>query len=742
MVFFGGCIILFVKDLDVPGAAKGVLVGLGYESLYPPQEEAVRAGVLNNVNLVLAIPTASGKTLVAELCMVKSVLGGGKAVYLVPLRALASEKFEEFKKWEVLGVRVGLSSGDFDSSGSELGKYDILVCTNEKADSLLRHHADWVSKISVIVADEIHLINSVDRGPTLEVVLARLRQVSPSAQVIALSATISNAFQLAEWLDAELVLSDWRPVILKEGVFQGGVIDYGDGGSKSVPLVDTDSSICLAVDTVRNGGQALIFDSTRRNAVSIARRVSSILPGYLGGVERRRLKLVAREVLRTGEVTQVSKQLASCVEGGVAFHHAGLDYGQRRLVEENFKNNLIKVVCATPTLAAGVNLPARRVIIRNYRRYDSNFGYSLIPVLEYKQMAGRAGRPKYDVEGESVLVAKNGGERDVLMERYIRGAPEVIESKLASESFLRTQILATIASDYANDRRGIMDFMGRTFYVHQFGSEFIEMTLDGVLNFLFSEGMIRSEGDVLVATGFGRRISELYIDPVSGVIIRDGLGVNVDQLTDVGYLHLICHTPDMPRLYLGRKDYKELGLFADEHKFELRISSPVGEDNVGEYEWFLSELKMTYLLERWINESSEDQIISQFGVGSGDIFRFIETADWLLYATYEIAKLLNVRDELSFIQRLRTRINYGVKEELLDLIKLSGVGRIRARRLYDAGLKNRRDLASVKIEELSKIPTIGKELAKKIKSQLSEVTVDDKDLLLSTGKQKSLKDFK
>jgi len=733
---------LLVKDLDISEAAKKILVELGYKSLYPPQDEAVKAGVLNNANLVLAIPTASGKTLVAELCMVKSVINGGKAIYLVPLRALASEKFEEFKKWEDLGIRVGLSTGDFDSSGSGLGKYDILVCTNEKADSLLRHHADWISKITVIIADEIHLINSTDRGPTLEVVLARLRQVNPSAQIIALSATISNAFQLAEWLEAELVLSDWRPVILKEGILHNGVINYADGSSQSVPLIDPELSICLAVDTIKNRGQALIFDSTRRNAVSIARRVSSILSSYLNNVEKKTLKLVARETLRSGEVTQISKQLASCIEAGVAFHHAGLNYSQRKLVEENFKNNLIKVVCATPTLAAGVNLPARRVIIRNYRRYDSNFGYRLIPVLEYKQMAGRAGRPKYDTEGESVLIAKNAGEENVLMERYIKGAPEIIESKLASESFLRTQILATIASDYANNRQGIMAFMEKTFYAHQFGSDFIEMILEGVLNFLFSEGMIEPQKNILVATPFGRRISELYIDPMSAVMIRDGLKVNVEQATDIGYLHLICHTPDMPRLYLGRRDYKELGFFADEHKFELRVIAPNEGDDPSEYEWFLSELKMTYLLERWISEVSEDQIISQFGVGSGDIFRFVETADWLLYATYEIAKLLNIKEEFAYIRRVRTRINYGVKEELLDLVKLAGVGRIRARRLYDAGLKNTRDLASVKIEELSKIPTIGKEIAKKIKKQLSNTTEDNTSLLFSNDRQTSLKDFK
>ncbi len=743
VIVFEGCVV-FVKDLSVPEVVKRVLSELGYDSLYPPQSDAVEAGVLDGGNLVLAIPTASGKTLIAELCMVKSVLNGGKAVYLVPLRALASEKFEDFAKWEGLGIRVGLSTGDFDSSGSELGRFDILVCTNEKADSLLRHHADWISKISVIVADEVHLINSVDRGPTLEVVLARLRQVNPSAQIIALSATISNGHQLAEWLGAKLVLSDWRPVILKEGVFYNEVISYSDGSSHIVPLIDPEFSICLSIDTIKGRGQALIFDSTRRNAVSIARRLSSILSSYLNKGERRALNGVAQEILRGGEVTQISKQLASCIEGGVAFHHAGLNYGQRKIVEEHFKKNLIKVVCATPTLAAGVNLPARRVVIRNYRRYDSNFGYRLIPVLEYKQMAGRAGRPKYDIEGEAVLIAKSAGEENLLREMYIEGAPETIESKLASESFLRTQVLATIASGYASDRVGIMNFLGKTFYAYQFGSDFIEIILEGILTFLFSEGMIESRENVLVATLFGKRVSELYIDPMSAVLIRDGLKLKAEQTTDVGYLHLISSTPNMPRLYLGRKDYKELGFFADEHKFELRANPPNEYDDPSDYEWFLSELKMTYLLERWINEVLEDQIISQFNVGSGDILRFVETADWLLYATYEIAKLLKIKEELPYIQRLRLRLNYGVKDELLELVKLAGVGRIRGRRLFDAGLKTIHDLATVEVEELSKIPTIGKELAKKIKKQVRDITENntDTDAPILTNGQTSLTDFK
>ena len=741
--FVGGCCgvcVVFVRDLGLPEGVVGVLGECGVDVLFPPQVEAVGAGVLGGESLVLAVPTAGGKTLVAELCMVKSVLGGGRAVYLVPLRALAVEKFEEFRRWERLGLRVGLSIGDFDSAGSELGGFDILVCTNERMDSLLRHRADWIGGVSVVVADEVHLIDSVDRGPTLEVVLARLRRVNPGAQIIALSATISNADEIAGWLGARLVVSDWRPVVLREGVFCNGVIRFGDGGVREVPLVDSDLSICLAVGTVRGGGQALIFDSTRRSAVSVARRLSGVLSDLLGGEERGRLRDLARELLGSGEVTEVSKQLAACIRGGVAFHHAGLSYAQRRIVEEGFRGNLIKVVCATPTLAAGVNLPARRVIVRSYRRFDSNFGFRMIPVLEYKQMAGRAGRPKFDAVGEAVLIAKSESEARTLMERYVNGCPEVVESKLARESFLRTQVLATIASGYASDSGGVLEFFGGTFYAYQFGSDFIEATLGDVLRFLFSEGMVESRGDVLVATPFGRRVSELYIDPMSAVKIRDGLRVEVERRTDIGYLHLICSTPDMPRLYLGKRDYRELGAFADEHMFEFRVDVPGEWGDPSEFEWFLSEVKMAYLLERWVNEASEDEIISQFGVGSGDILRFVETADWLLYAAYEIAKLLGLKGELPYIGRLRRRIRYGVREELLELVGLAGVGRIRARRLYNAGLRSLRDVASVRVEELARIPSIGRELAKKIKTQLEGKAGGDAVPPVSRG-QTFLSDF-
>ncbi|MCK4933746.1 DEAD/DEAH box helicase, partial [Candidatus Bathyarchaeota archaeon] len=193
-----------VDELSVPKRVKEVIKKSGIIELYPPQEEAISAGVLEGNNIVLASPTASGKTLVAELCALKHVLErNGKVIYLTPLRALANEKYRELKKYSTIlkpngrRVQVGISTGDFDSSDPWLEKFDIIICTNEKADSLLRHRSKWIDEISLVVTDEVHLLNDSERGPTLEVVLARLMQANPEIQILALSATIRNVEEVA-----------------------------------------------------------------------------------------------------------------------------------------------------------------------------------------------------------------------------------------------------------------------------------------------------------------------------------------------------------------------------------------------------------------------------------------------------------------------------------------------------------------------------------------------------------------
>jgi helicase len=722
---------LRIDELPIPDSVKAALSKAQYDTLYPPQEDTIKAGALEGKNIVLASPTASGKTLIAELVILKSILEkGGKALYLTPLRALASEKYEDFQKYAAVEkgpgrkVRIALTSGDYDSSDIYLANFDIIISTNEKADSLLRHRSPWIADVSVVVADEVHLITEAERGPTLEVVLTRLLKINPDIQIIALSATIKNATEMAEWLNAIPITTEWRPVPLREGIFYNGEIQFKDGSSRLIPRIDINPVFSTAIDVVKEGGQILIFAETRRLAVEMGKKASAILRRQLPKPDRRGLENIAQRILSTGERTRLSEALAEQVLNGAAFHHAGLAGGHRRIIEDSFRAGRLKILSATPTLAAGVNLPARTVIISSYERYEPGYGRYPISVLEYKQFCGRAGRPKYDKYGEAILIARTEDEQDYLLKNYALAEPERIWSKLGAERVLRPHVLATIATRFANSEDGLVNFFAKTFYAFQYDPKMIRSKLGEILAFLNREQMVEFDGQDLQATKFGRRVSELYIDPVSAVILRDGLYTRAKQVTEVSFLHLISRTPDIaPRLYPRRGEDEMLDLFAKEHEDEFMCEVPefYGETNGITYEEFLAEIKCARVLYEWINETTEDAILEVHKVEPGDIMRMVDTAKWLLHATYELAELFGHKDLLKPTYELQIRCAKGVKSELVPLVGLEGVGRVRARALYNAGYKTLEELKHVSITDLMNVPMIGPAFAKKIKEQVGGI---------------------
>ncbi len=714
-----------IRELTIDPQVIQLLEKEGLDQLYPPQEDAVKAGVLEGKNLVLASPTASGKTLVAELCILKHVLERqGKAIYLAPLRALASEKYREFQRYSSVKkpngerLRIGISTGDFDSSDPWLGRYDVILSTNEKGDSLLRHKAPWMSELSLVVADEVHLLTEHERGPTLEVVLTRLNEINPKIQVLALSATVSNAQEVGEWLHAGSVTTEWRPVPLREGIYHEAQVQFSDGTSRIIEGLTNSPVLDIALDVVGGGGQALVFTETRRSAVEMGRTAALALKGRLSKPEERSLQQLSERVLSSGEKTRLSEALASQVLTGGAFHHAGLTGVHREIVEDSFRNGKVKILAATPTLAAGVNLPARSVIISSYERYEAGFGRYPITVLEYKQFCGRAGRPKYDKFGESLLIARNADEAEWLMENYILAKPEKLWSKLAVEKVLRPHVLSTIAAGYARTEEGLYEFFSRTFYAHQYGPRLIKGKIGDILRFLCSEEMVLMEGKELTATKFGRRVSELYIDPESAVIIRDGLYNRAEKLTDFSLLHLIAKTPDLaPRPRPRGKETESLSLLAVQHGGEFTFDVPEEFEDPMAYEEFLSELKAAQVLEDWMSEHTEDEILEARKVEPGDLLRLVQGSEWLVFAAQELARLFGHKDLLAPLGLLRVRVSKGVRPELAKLVGLEGVGRVRARMLYNAGLKTIEDIREHSLTELTSIPTIGPTLAKRIKEK-------------------------
>ncbi len=298
--------------------------------------------------------------------------------------------------------------------------------------------------------------------------------------------------------------------------------------------------------------------------------------------------------------------------------------------------------------------------------------------------------------------------------------PERIWSRLAVEKIIRAHVLSTIASDFAHTEQGIYEFFGKTFYAYQYDVKAIKTVINKILRFLHDEEMIVVAGDSILATKFGKRISELYIDPLSGVIIRDALQSKPPVLTEFSLLHLISHTPDMgPIMRPYQREMDNLAVQTEDHKQELFVEPPdQWSDHIG-YAEFLGEVKTAMVMNNWIEELPEEKIIERFNVQPGDLYRTIETAKWLLHATDELSPVVAKNKEVSSLSHeLVERVSKGIKRELLPIVQLEGVGRVRGRIIFNAGYQNIPDLKRASIEELTNLPSVGPRLAKKIKEQV------------------------
>ncbi len=664
---------MHVRDLPVSAAVREQYRASGIEELYPPQAAAVEAGVTRGENVVAAIPTASGKTLIAELAMLTA---DGPALYIVPLRALAREKYESFA--ELPGVSVGISTGDFDSPAEELGDEDVVVATAEKVDSAIRNGASWVSELACVVVDEVHLLGRARRGPTLEITLATLQRRAPGVQIVALSATVDNPDAIAAWLDAELVESTWRPVSLRTGVHADGSVDFDDGSTLAVDVPptgpnddrDTEVTAALVADAVDDGGQCLAFVRSRREAESLAARLaeeSTLRERYSGGSGgdggRNAADADVTETVETDDDppgprlaaqvrerggTETGRRLAAAVESGVGFHHAGLASDHRALVESAYRDRDLGVICATPTLAAGVNVPARRVVVRDLERYTGE-EMTPLPVLEVHQMCGRAGRPHLDPYGEAVLVAAET-DPSAVRERYVDAGPEAVESQLTEREALRTHVLSVVASGFAGSKRGVLDLLDATFFAHQSPDVDLSGLVDAVAAELSEMGLLAVGGtaaegdaaaDALSATDLGATVSRQYVRPETGARLVDAIrtiesmpDADVTPLTALG---AVCATPDTRGTYLGNRERAAIYRYATRHAAEFTTDP----DEAADFESWLCAVKLARILLEWTEGADAEALVDQYRIGPGDLESHVERATWLLGAADALAGTLD-----------------------------------------------------------------------------------------------------
>ena len=665
------------------------------EEFNPAQKAVIESGYLDDKsNYIICIPTASGKTVLGVLPALKTILGGGKAVYAAPLLSIQNEKVKEFKAFEEHGIKVGKHP-----SSAELS-----VMVFESFDALTRFSWDALRDVDTLIIDEFHMIGEFSRGPTLEAAITRAKIINPSMRIIALSATLRNIEEIEGWLEGTCVEHDYRPVPLHKEVLDAEMFKKKNKNDVVVKVIER---------AIEDKSQALAFVSTRRFTESLATYVSGKINKKINKEQRKRFKEVSEKLLevpkKKGSLpTSTCLKLAEVAEKGVAFHHAGLFNEQKEIIEDEFRNGNILMITATPSLMYGVNLPSKSVVIRDHTRWTSN-GPQPIPVFDYEQMSGRAGRPQYDDVGYSYLIAKTMDEAYNLEDFYIEGEIELTNSKLVdNKDAIYRQIIAQIASSLSKNLDDLTDFFGKTLYGYQmsnnpsmalFAEDSLKYELETALQFLLQNGIIRATPEGLKTTEFGNLIARSNYTVETAVKIKEyitGMSeFNVDE-----FIYALSETPDLPLIsFKGRKSkdpvqerLSESGLFA------VDIGNP--------------EATTVSLIE-WINERSEYEIENKYNVYSASTRRSAYEASRLVIFAKKTSEVLGEYTYLKDYDFLSARLYYGVKEDIIPLVVgVKRLGRKRARNVVEIFGT---DLKSVSENELQKIEGIGPKLSSKIK---------------------------
>lgn len=503
-----------------------------------------------------------------------------------------------------------------------------------------------------------------------------------------------------------------------------------------------DPVIDIAIDTLKKDKQLIIFVNTKRSAEAVAERISTKIKNLIKNKEEL-LNISQRLEHALSSPTKQCKRLSKVAKEGVAFHHSGLHSTQREIVEDNFKERNIRVICATPTLAAGVDLPAFRVIIRDLKRYGGTWGLKNIPVLEYEQMSGRAGRPRYDKVGEAICISSTTSEKENIWETYVKGEPEEILSKLAVEPVLRTYVLSLVATNYAGTINELKEFMSKTFYAHQYKDisrlnsiidkmvalleewEFIKTSKENSSTGFVSAKELNEPNDYKIrATKLGERVAQLYLDPLTAhhllVSIQKATSKSIN---DFSFVQMISWTLEMrPLIRVKQKDLEEV-----EEKLVLESSNLYSTEPPQyseEYDEFLDSIKTAIVFDEWMNETTENIMLEKFQVTPGELNAKLNRADWLLFSSYELAKIHGFRNIANHLLKVRIRLLNGVKEELLPLLKLKGIGRVRARKLFSNKVKDLGDVKTIDFATLAQI--LGKNIALDVKKQVGQNLSEEK----------------
>jgi len=680
----------------IPGELIQKWASCESDSLLPLQEIAVKKyGLFSGSSMVIQAPTSSGKTFIGEMAAVRAALNRKKAVYLVPLKALAEEKYRDFtEKYGSYGIRVIVSSRDFREFDADLekGDFSIAIVVYEKMAQLFARRPERFEEVTLVIVDELEMLADEKRGQTLELLLTQILMREKRPQLIGLSATLGDGEEVAGWLGAKFVAWHKRPVELRQGVLYSGRFKYRtyndreEGHEKMVRSDDGTTGADLranVISLVERDEQSLVFVKGKEES----RRVALDFAGSLPDTAARG----AIEKLSSMEPTRSRQLLMECLEHGVAFHNADLSAAERRAIESSFKQGEIKVIVATTTLAMGMNLPAKNVLIEPDRwKYDDRFGtpwISSISQAEYENMAGRAGRLTLEPEfGRAILVAATPYEREVLWRRYVEGECRPLEPQLANGK-LEDHILKLVASGMASTGTEAVNVLrstltGRRIWMKKLGEEEFCRNVHVAIETLIREGALeRDEHEHLAASPFGRAVTTCGICMETGRAIEHWIAKSKDRYwEEVDLILALALTRDgrMPHVSMSSHEYECAG-YLDRLRSERRTSDwtsdvPINRLlNVSSLPLFdeMKAIKVALFLKRWIELVPVREIEEECSTMAGQIVSAAEQLSWLVDSAIEIAKTAGHTEQLcDQMGELSDRLTFGVSSEALELARL------------------------------------------------------------------------
>jgi helicase len=708
-----------IQSLPLPQSAIDLYIDSGIEELYPSQGEAVNNGLLEGKDVLAVTSFVSEKWLIAELVILMHVLNGGKALYITPCSSLATENCKHFERFELLGVKVGRFTGNIESRAEQLENYDIIVCTLENMDSMMLSGTMWINSFSIIVMDELNLLGDPSIGCTMDIVITKLRSIS-DVQMVYLSESFENAEVLADWLEAELSINEWRPYFLHEEQSFCKIMQFNEG-TESLKSKDEhkikDVATNIILDTIRQDIQCVVFAKTQKNCIDLAQTFSNLLNlectiinDLLDNDTKNALNNIAKKIEQLSKKKE-SKVLADCIRNGVAFEHGKLKPAERELIETGFKDNFIKIIFGTSTIDDGLDIPSKMLIERHSCWYHLRSGETPSHVFGFNKMVRKTSRCPPHPYGYSILLEKKHNGFELLQEKMIYAKAESYERDVYMP---RRHVLGIISSDMASSPSEVTEFFSRTFSAYMGNSvDFVPETL----NFLCDQDMISYNDERLSITPLGELVSSMYFDPSTVATIVHELNIanaNDMEITEMSILQLICKTVDSCTVDIkNRVEAKDYYDYADAHKHEIIDFPDFNKIDKNKKEYFLETIKCALILKEWINENDVGKINAKYPSTNGDLHILKTHALWVASGMKLIAILKN--QNLDF-NDLDTRLKHGVCAELIPLVSINGIGRKNARKLFDTGIESVDMLSSLSFEQIAKI--IGEQLAEKVCNQL------------------------